>query len=469
MSLPQQPRAGYIIGMKAQMLRFPAAALSLLCFISAAAARNSALQDLFDASGQDGSPAPQARTVPDVSAPFDTNTGGEFAYVDQRHLVPEEALRTALKFYKESRTRFGTHEYLSVIDYTQPASAKRFYVINMRTGAVERFLVAHGSGSDPGRTGYARYFSNENRTHATSLGFYRTGETYYGENGYSLRLEGLSSTNSNARAREIVVHGADYVNALGRSWGCPAVEMSQRTRVINMIKGGSLIYAYYRGFNADMDNASGESSYAKVSGPASEDGAAEEPVSVSVDKLPDEVAYLVRKPAEEDPQAKYFDPSKAADNGGDLPASIPYLDIVLKVCKEKGVDPALVLAVIQQESRFNPKARSSEGALGLMQVMPATARGMGLKDAQKLLIPEVNIRYGVQFIKDLWNEFGSKDLSRLSAGDINRTDVLNTIAAYNAGPGNVKKYHGIPPFRETRDYTAKVSANFGKFKNLSEI
>jgi soluble lytic murein transglycosylase-like protein len=101
-----------------------------------------------------------------------------------------------------------------------------------------------------------------------------------------------------------------------------------------------------------------------------------------------------------------------------------------------------------------------------MQVMPGTARFMGVEDPQRLLIPEVAIRTGVRYLKYLWTRFGSTDLSSLSAEDINRTDVINTIAAYNAGPGNVKKYGGVPPFKETRNYTVKVSDNFSKFKNM---
>ena len=195
---------------------------------------------------------------------------------------------------------------------------------------------------------------------------------------------------------------------------------------------------------------------------------AEEPVSVAADQLPDDLAFMLRQPAEEDPSAQYFDLSQL--DGKDfraVPAVIPYFDLVLKTAKAKGVDPALVLAIIQQESRFNPRARSHAGALGLMQMMPATARLMGLKDPQKLFIPEVSIKYGTQFVKDLWAEFGrKKKLANLSAGDIESSEVINTIAAYNAGPGNVKKYHGVPPFKETRDYVARVSANFLKYKAL---
>lgn len=220
---------------------------------------------------------------------------------------------------------------------------------------------------------------------------------------------------------------------------------------------------------AAMENAGDPNgAFLPVPLPAVESLEAEEPLSIAVDKLPDGLAFMLREPAEEDPTAQYFDLSRFDEK--DLRAAapaIPYLEIVLRTSREKGVDPALVLAIIQQESRFNPKARSHAGALGLMQMMPATARIMGLKDPQKLFIPDVSIKYGTQFVKDLWAEFGRKKyLANLSAEDINSAEVINTIAAYNAGPGNVKKYHGVPPFKETRDYVVRVSANFKKYKEL---
>ena len=448
--------------METQTFRYAAAALITTCFVSVAAAQSPALNDLLGAS----------KSIPsqfsEVSYPVDTNTGDEFSYIDPSHIVPAEPLQSALAYYKAHRNRIENPKYLSVIDFTQRADNKRYYLINMRTGAVERFLVAHGSGSDPARTGYATRFSNEERTHASSLGFYKTAETYEGEHGYSLRLDGLSSTNSNAREREIVIHGAEYVSELGRSWGCPAIEPSQRERLISMVKGGSIIYAYNQRFSNPANEISDDVQYAYQSAPrpAAALSEAEEPKSISVAQLPDDQAFMVRQPAEKDPEAQYFEPSRL-DNKGSLPDSIPYLDIILRVSREKGVDPALVLAVIQQESGFNPKARSSAGALGLMQVMPATARSMGLRDTRQLLNPEVNIKYGVQYIKDLWAQFGDKDLSLISAGDINRSDIVNIIAAYNAGPGNVQKYHGVPPFRETRNYLVSVSANFARYKDLA--
>ena len=175
----------------------------------------------------------------------------DFRYVDAGRVVPAKPLKTALEYYKANQASLGNPRYLSVIDYTQSSGSKRFYIIDMRTGSVERFLVAHGQGSDPDHDGYATIFSNKDGTHATSLGFFRTGNTYEGGNGYSLQLHGLSSTNSNAFDRAIVIHGASYVSTGGRSWGCPAVEMSVRTKLINTLKGGSLIYSYHERFSRE--------------------------------------------------------------------------------------------------------------------------------------------------------------------------------------------------------------------------
>jgi soluble lytic murein transglycosylase-like protein len=459
--------------MNTRTLGYKMAALLVPCFLGAASAQGRAFSELLGAANA------QVES-PEISAPVDTNSGGEFSYIDKSHVVPDEPLQAALRYYKAARSALGNPYYLSVMDFTQSAASKRFYIIDMRTGDVARFLVAHGRGSDPDHTGYATIFSNQEDTHASSLGFYKTAETYNGENGYSLRLDGLSSTNSNARVRAIVIHGADYVSAQGRSWGCPAVEPSQLPRIVGMIKGGSLIYAYRRGARNDIENTgswgrgSALASQPKIntaawqaaaSGayqPSSGSGNAE---AVPAGGLPEEVANMVRPPAEEDPDAQYFDLSKVSGSR-DISGKIPYLDIVKKVSKEEGVDQALILAIIQQESRFNPKAHSPVGALGLMQVMPETARFLGVKDTKTLLTPEVCIKCGVRYLKYLWAEFGSKDLASLSAEDINRSDVIDTIAAYNAGPGNVKKYGGVPPFQETRNYTVKVSDYFTKFKNM---
>jgi len=187
--------------------------------------------------------------LPAPPAPKLSYYNTDYSYVDPQGLIPPRPLAAALNYYRANLGDLGNTRYLSVIDYTRHANEKRFFVADMKTGQVEAFLVAHGRGSDPLHTGYAGLFSNDQGSHATSLGLFLTGKTYTGENGYSLVLYGLSDSNSNAFARFIVVHGAPYVSPanvpLGRSWGCPAVEMGVRTRLINQLKGGSLIYAWH--------------------------------------------------------------------------------------------------------------------------------------------------------------------------------------------------------------------------------
>jgi len=124
---------------------------------------------------------------------------------------------------------------------------------------------------------------------------------------------------------------------------------------------------------------------------------------------------------------------------------IPYGELIYEKARKYDVDPALVVAVIEQESRFKPGARSHVGARGLMQLMPRTGRWMGARD---LYNPEQNVDAGVRYIKYLDKRFN---------GDLNRI-----IAAYNGGEGNVQRYQGIPPFRETRQYVKKVMKNYDK-------
>ncbi len=121
------------------------------------------------------------------------------------------------------------------------------FIVDMRSGKVTKLHVAHGSGSDPKNKGVPTRFSNRVNSKASSLGFYRAAEPYKGKHGLSVRLDGLSSTNSRARERAVVVHGAKYVYDSdikpGRSAGCLAVSMSWHKAVANMIKDGSIIYA----------------------------------------------------------------------------------------------------------------------------------------------------------------------------------------------------------------------------------
>jgi hypothetical protein len=166
--------------------------------------------------------------------------------VDTEKVVPKRLLENALNYYDKNKSKLENSKYLTVIDMATHSRERRFFLIDMESGKVERHVVAHGKGSDPEHDGTPRLFSNEEGSLMTSLGFYKTAETYDGSNGYSLRLDGLSRTNSNARERAVVVHGASYVvdgaDKQGRSWGCPALPNGERTAVINKIKNGSILY-----------------------------------------------------------------------------------------------------------------------------------------------------------------------------------------------------------------------------------
>jgi hypothetical protein len=141
---------------------------------------------------------------------------------------------------------------LAVIDYSRPSTERRMWVFDLaKRKLMYDEYVAHGSGTGDN---LARNFSNQDGSHQTSLGLFTTAETYVGGNGYSLRMDGLEKgTNDNARARAIVMHGAPYVNPalaksqgrIGRSWGCPALRPEVAREVIDNLKQGQMVFAYY--------------------------------------------------------------------------------------------------------------------------------------------------------------------------------------------------------------------------------
>ena len=116
-----------------------------------------------------------------------------------------------------------------------------------------------------------------------------------------------------------------------------------------------------------------------------------------------------------------------------------FYDIILEAAEEHDVDPALVKAIIMAESGYNPAAISKKGAIGLMQLMPATAGDLGVED---LFDPERNVNAGVRYLKRLLNQFEG--------------DISLALAAYNAGSRKVKKFQGIPPYKATQYYVKKV-------------
>jgi hypothetical protein len=164
-----------------------------------------------------------------------------------------DVLDLALRAY-DCGTESGAFDtpLLTVIDYSLPSTARRLWVIDVpRRRVLFHELVAHGENSGEN---VATAFSNVPGSRQSSLGVFRTEETYRGAHGVSLRLEGLEpGVNDNARERHIVMHGAPYVDAglaarrgrIGRSWGCPALPRPVSRRVIERIKGGSALFAYY--------------------------------------------------------------------------------------------------------------------------------------------------------------------------------------------------------------------------------
>ena len=150
------------------------------------------------------------------------------------------------RYYDQNWKSFSNRRYVVLIDLGAKSSARRFFLFDLKTGQVKRYLTSHGAGSDKNRNGWAETFSNQSGSKASSLGAYKTLGTYTGKHGRSLRLDGLSSTNSNALSRAIVVHGAKYIREkdgyAGTSWGCPALDNAYVQGVIDKIKGGALLY-----------------------------------------------------------------------------------------------------------------------------------------------------------------------------------------------------------------------------------
>jgi hypothetical protein len=164
-------------------------------------------------------------------------------------IIDFNAFESAYLGYKKLNN--NKNNLLTIIDFNLPSTEKRMYVLDLSKKEVLYVThVAHGRNSGGN---IATSFSNKNGSYQSSLGFYRTAETYNGGNGYSLRLDGLEKgINDLARPRAVVIHGADYCNEdfikstgrLGRSYGCPALPQELNKPIINTIKDGSLIFIY---------------------------------------------------------------------------------------------------------------------------------------------------------------------------------------------------------------------------------
>ncbi len=193
--------------------------------------------------------APAPTTTPAVASPSLIQS-----LLKQAPGLRESVLKLALDAEQHAAQRglVKRPDLLTVIDYSLPSSEPRLFTFDLvKHTLVFRELVAHGKNSGGNE---ANAFSNDPGSLESSLGLFVTGDTYFGHNGYSLRLNGLEEgVNDMAAERAIVLHGAYYVSReavkvlgrLGRSWGCPAVRSEIAQKVIDTLRGGSAIFAYY--------------------------------------------------------------------------------------------------------------------------------------------------------------------------------------------------------------------------------
>jgi len=171
----------------------------------------------------------------------------KYDHLDPFHQVPTDLLEEAVVYFDKNKKKFPNQAYLVVIDFRPRSDKYRFFLVDLNSGEVEKYHTTHGTGSDRDADGIAERFLNVVGSNASSLGFARTAETYYGQFQRSLRLDGLSTTNSKLRERAVVIHGwggaheANVIQSL--SLGCPALDWSVKDQIIDKIKQGALVYS----------------------------------------------------------------------------------------------------------------------------------------------------------------------------------------------------------------------------------
>ena len=219
-----------------EMLRLGAVGAAGAILSSSAASSNlSPLSLVLNANGDPLAPAPAQPARPAVpSAP---------AGIDPQLFARAKAALDQHGIY--------ARDSIGIADFSKPSSEPRFHVVDLASGNVDSYRVAHGRGSDPSHSGYLQRFSNDFGSYATSNGTYVTTDYYDGKYGLSLRVRGLDWSNNNAEARAIVIHNAWYAEddmiglhgQLGRSEGCFAMSREHQYAVMRKLAGGRMIYA----------------------------------------------------------------------------------------------------------------------------------------------------------------------------------------------------------------------------------
>lgn len=139
----------------------------------------------------------------------------------------------------------------------------------------------------------------------------------------------------------------------------------------------------------------------------------------------------------------YANTASAESPKSDYSSKTKIKELISRVSQKHGVDEKLVNALVKQESGFNPDAKSRVGAMGLMQLMPSTAKGLGVTNPMD---PEQNVEGGVKYLKSMLDKYNG--------------NIILALAAYNAGPGAVDKYDGVPPYKETQNYVKSILSSY---------
>jgi hypothetical protein len=170
--------------------------------------------------------------------------------LDPQGLIRPQLLSLALKAYEQHAQTKPVQKKLAIVDFSKPSSERRMFLVDLTSGLVSAFLVAHGRGSDADHDSLADRFSDEMGSHASSLGAYLVSEPYQGSHGLSIRLDGLDSTNRSARDRAVVLHSQWYVSdklaasgKVGRSFGCFVVDRAVIKQITQQLANGGFLFA----------------------------------------------------------------------------------------------------------------------------------------------------------------------------------------------------------------------------------